>query len=499
MSLARAVAWNTAVQVGGRALGLIAAMAFTRIIVHDLGIETYGQFIAASAYVGLFMILGESGLYLVAVRRAMQEHERRSAILGTALGLRLLWSVVPLGLAFVCAQLIPSERFPTYEPVVKLAIGILALNEYFRLLGQFLTAVFRMHLRMDLAIIGEVGSRFVALAGVLVVAATGGGLLALAVAVTCASIVNLVYAWIVTRRFETFNPRLDRTLVRELVREAVVVAAVLVLSLLRGQLGTLLLSLLRSAEDVGIYGVAQKVHEVLISFPGLFIALLYPVFSRLAAEDREQLRRMFQRTFDVMLLASVAAALTVFVLAPQVAAILGEPRAATPMRFLAFALPPVFLAMSFSHLLLAEGRQALIVRLYALLVAVNFTLHWIFIPRYSYLATASVNVVTEVLAMASMGFYWIAVRRMRLQLRSLWSIPLAVVLGAILLAGIRRWVPAEETSMTVRLVAVAASGLATAGSYAGAVLGLRLVPMQLVRTLLPGTARPEGPASAEST
>src|SRR5262245_51118978 len=359
VSLARTVAWNSGVQVGGRLVGLLASLFFNALLIRHLGIATFGQFTAASVYVGLFMILGESGLYLVSVRRAMQEPELRGRILGTALGLRLLWTCIPLGLAFAIAQCIPVQRFPTYQPVVKLVIGIVAFNEYIRLLSQFLTAVFRMHLRMDLAVIGEVGSRLVALAGILLVVHSGGGLVSVALAFLAANAVNLAYAWVMAQRLERFRPQLHRPVVGSLLRESVVVAGVLVLSLLRLQVGTFLLSLLRPAEDVGVYGVAIKVHEVLVTFPGLFIALLYPVLSRLASEDATKLRHTFQRTFDVMVLAGVVVALEIVLLAPHITAVLGETRATLPLRILALSLPSVFVGMSFSHLLLAEGRQGI--------------------------------------------------------------------------------------------------------------------------------------------
>ncbi len=494
MSLARAVAWNSLVQVGGRAVGLVASLAFNAILIRHLGIATFGQFTAASVYVVLFMILGESGLYLVSVRRAMQEPALRGRILGTALGLRLLWTLVPLGLAFVGAQFIPAERFPTYQPAVKLAIGVLALNEYVRLLCQFLTAVFRMHLRMDLAVTGEVGSRLVALFGILLVAETGGGLLAVAAAFLAANAANLAYAWFAARRLESFRPRLDRPLVASLLRESVVVAGVLVLSLLRLQVGTLLLSLLKPAEDLGIYGVASKVHELLVTFPGLFIALLYPVLSRLASEDLEKLQRTFQRTFDVMLLAGVGVALEILVLAPHVAAILGEPRAAAPMRILALSLPAVFLGMSFSHLLLAEGRQALILRLYAVLAAVSLAGNWLLIPHFSYHAVAATSAVMETCVLLCLAAYWIALRGLRLDLRMLWSLPLATAIGLATDFLGRRVLPTSELSLGWRVAVLVLGGGLVLVLFAGAAWRCGLLQAELLRAL-----RPSVPGAAPET
>jgi O-antigen/teichoic acid export membrane protein len=486
MSLARAVAWNTLVQIVGRLVGLLASIALTALIIRHLGTATYGQYTAASAYVSLFMILGEFGLYLVAIRRASQEPEQRARILGTALGLRLTWTLVPLGIAVLGAQLIPSERYPTYASVVKSTIAILALNEYVRLLCQFLTGVFRMHLRMELAVVGEVGSRVLALLGVGLVAQSGGGLRWVAAALLVANSANLAWAWLMSQRLERFRARLDSPLVRQLAREAVVVAGVLILSLLRGQIGILLLSLMRPSEEVGIYGVAIKVYEVLITFPGMLIALLYPVLSRLASEDRERLRRIFQRTFDVMLLAATGLCLLVEVLALQIAAILGEPRASQPMRILVLALPGAFVGMSFTHLVLAEGRQGLILRLYLLLAIASTAANVFLIPRVSYMGVGSTLVATETTVMLTLAVYWTRIRDLNLQLRTLWSLPIAVVIGWLAHRLAAAWIDSPELDLQWRLLVVVGLGCVIAASYVAAVLGLRLVQMDVIRSLLPG-------------
>jgi O-antigen/teichoic acid export membrane protein len=426
MSLARAVAWNTLVQIVGRLVGLLASIALTALIIRHLGTATYGQYTAASAYVSLFMILGEFGLYLVAIRRASQEPEQRARILGTALGLRLM------------------------------------------------------------AVVGEVGSRVLALLGVGLVAQSGGGLRWVAAALLVANSANLAWAWLMSQRLERFRARLDSPLVRQLAREAVVVAGVLILSLLRGQIGILLLSLMRPSEEVGIYGVAIKVYEVLITFPGMLIALLYPVLSRLASEDRERLRRIFQRTFDVMLLAATGLCLLVEVLALQIAAILGEPRASQPMRILVLALPGAFVGMSFTHLVLAEGRQGLILRLYLLLAIASTAANVFLIPRVSYMGVGSILVATETTVMLTLAVYWTRIRDLNLQLRTLWSLPIAVVIGWLAHRLAAAWIDSPELDLQWRLLVVVGLGCVIAASYVAAVLGLRLVQMDVIRSLLPG-------------
>lgn len=493
MSLARTVAWNTGVQVAGRVVGLGVSMALTAILTRHLGLATYGQMIAASTYVGLFTILGDAGVYLVAVRRAAQAPDQRAIVLGNALGLRLVLALVPLGLAYVLVQFIPSERFPTYVPAVKLAVAILALNGYVTLLNQFMIAVFRLHLRMDLAVLGEILSRLVALGATLIVVASGGGLIAAVIALFAGSLTNLAYAWGVGRRFESFRPRLDPRVVADMLREAAVLTVVTLLGLVHFKVDTLLLSLLRGAEDVGIYGVAYRVHEVLITFPGLFVGLLYPVFARLAREDVTRLRQVFQRTFDVLVITSLGAGLAVYTLAPDLAALLGASAAAAPMRVLVFALPPVFVGLGCTHLLLAEGRQRWLVPLYAFLVLVNVGSNVVAIRRWSYLGAAGVTVGTESLSLACLLAYWLGRRQWRLAWRAAGALPLAAGIAV----GMHVAVPEAGADLTIpmRILRLAWVGGVTLGVYLVGVLGFRLLPRSAWRALVPGSGAADDPSA----
>jgi O-antigen/teichoic acid export membrane protein len=267
-----------------------------------------------------------------------------------------------------------------------------------------------------------------------------------------------------------------------MLREAAVLGVVTLLGLIHFKVDTLLLSVLQSAVDVGIYGVAYKVHDVLFTFPGVFVGILFPLFSRFAREDQARLQQVFQRAFEVLVITGVGAALAVFVLAPDLGPLLGAAQAVRPMRILAMALPSVFVALGFTHLLLAEARQRWMVPLYALLVIVNFSLNIFAIRQWSYVGAAAVTVVSESLSLFCLSVYWLGRRRWKLRLRVLIALPLAIAIGFLLASLIE---PASQASNFMHIVRLAAMGVLTLGAYAAGVLLLRLIPISALRALLP--------------
>jgi len=485
LSLARAVAWNTLIQVIGRSLGLVASTAQTALIIHHLGVATFGQYTSAAAFVAVFTVLGESGLYLVSVRRASQDAAQRSAILGTALGLRLLWSIPPLVLAVVLAQFISTERVPTWDASVKSAVLVLAVNAYFTLLNQFLAGIFRLHLRMGLAVIGELGARIVALLAVLWVLSSNGSLQAVLIAVLAGTCTNSTYAFLMTRRLDAFRPQLDRALARAMLREAAPLAVVIILGLLRQKLDALLLTALATQTDVGVYGAALRVHEVLITFPALFVALLYPVFSQLTTRGLDAVQPVFQRTFDVLLHAGLCVGLALWTAATPLAATLGAPEAVTPIRLLCLALPGAFLGLGFSHLAYAEGRTRIVVRLYAFLVLFNAAANLSLIPRWTFNGAALANGCTEWMSMGILAWYWIGHRRMRLSRRGVLAFPIAIAMAWLLQMATSRWLPEATAPVMQQVLAFFFAGGLAALLYVVTMLLLRVPPMQVLRSLLP--------------
>jgi len=309
-------------------------------------------------------------------------------------------------------------------------------------------------------------------------------------AVLVGTATNSVYAFAMTRRLEPFHLHMDRGLAIEMLREAAPLAVVIILGLLRQKLDALLLTALATQVDVGIYGAALRVHEVLITFPALFVALLYPVFSKLTPQGLSAVQPVFQRTSDVLLHAGLCVGLAIWSAAPALAATLGAPQATDPLRLLSLALPGAFLGLGFSHLVYAEGRTGVVVRLYGFLVLFNLVANLLLIPRLAYNGAALASVCTEWLSMGILAFYWMVHRGMRLSRRNVAALPLALALGFGLHLLGNRWLPAVDASIPTQVTAMLVTGAVAALFYLVSSVTLGLLPMQVLRALLPRNANP---------
>ena len=81
---------------------------------------------------------------------------------------------------------------------------------------------------------------------------------------------------------------------------------------------TILLSLLASQEDVGIYNIAYKVLEFAIFFPAVFAGIVMPLLSKYAFTDREKFKDVFQKSFDILVMCATPFVAAGFILAPPI-------------------------------------------------------------------------------------------------------------------------------------------------------------------------------------
>ena len=172
-----------------------------------------------------------------------------------------------------------------------------------------------------------------------------------------------------------------------------------------------MLSLFRGSSDVGIYGAPYKILEVLFFVPGIFMGNVFPIFTKYIKEDNPKLGGAIQKSFDFLAIAGIgilAGGLSLstkiihlvageeFVTASTMS--FGGVAITAPILFqiLLFAMAVSYIAYLFNPIIVAENHQKALIRPAIYATILNIGLNLLLMPRYGYLAAASVTVITEV-------------------------------------------------------------------------------------------------------
>ena len=408
MNLSAKVAYNTIIQFTSKIVATALGLAAIAFITRYLGQVGFGEYTTAITFISFFGIIADLGLTLVTVQIISQPGVDENRALGNLLTLRLVTAIIFLGLGPLLVLFFP------YPLLVKQAVAIVALSFVFIALNQVLVGLFQKRLRLDRVSIAEVTSRLVLVIFIIAAVQLDYGLVGIMAATVLASAVNFLLHFIFARRFASLHLHFDLHYWRQIISRSWPLAITIVLNLIYLKTDTLLLSIIpRTSEigiiaEVGIYGAAYKVIDVLITFPFMFAGIILPILTASWAEKNEKaFRSVLQKSFDAMAIMAIPLVIGTQLLARDIVVLVAGPEFALSgpvLRILIGAAGLIFLGVMFSHAVIAINKQRRIIGAYLFTAVTAVTGYFIVIPRYSYFGAAWVTIYSE-LAIALASFY----------------------------------------------------------------------------------------------
>lgn len=411
MNIAQRVAFNTAVQIGARAVSLILVLVAFGLVTRYLGVEGFGAYSLVVTFVALAVSIADIGLTQIGVRELAVREEAREELVGNLLALRV---AVAGAAALVLVAISPVVP---YEDRVQSGLRIGAAAVFVLVLAGLPGIVFQATMRLHLAAVVELVGSASGLLFVLVVTQAELGFSALIAATVLVACVSTVIAFGLAARLVRLRPRLAGPEVRRLLAASLPVALFSLLGILHFRIDTVLLSLLGSLDDVGTYSAAYRFPEQVLFVPGLFIAAVYPLLAGYAARNDPRIGPTVSRSLAFLLLIAFPLAAATAVLAPDLVDLIagaGFEDAVDPLRLLAFATVFMFANTLFSSLLIVYHEQRRLAWLIAVALLANVALNLVLIPLFGPMGAAAATVVTEGASGAVLAVW--AVRRGRLTL-----------------------------------------------------------------------------------
>lgn len=452
MSLVRAVGRNTIIQFAAKLVGTALGLVTVGLIQRYLAPAGYGAYTTAMAYLGFFSVVADFGLYLMLIRELAKPGVNASQAIGNMLGLRWVSAFLILSLGTAAVWFMP------YGAAVKMAVAVGMWSFVAVAASQLLVGVFQSKLLMGRVAGAELVGRVVLLIGTALVVRAGGGLNQLMIVVVGGSLVNLLIVWLAAQRLVRFRPLFDLAYWRRILRDTWPVAISIVLNLIYFRIDTIFLSLFSTAYEVGLYGAAYKILEILNTFPIMFVGLLLPALgSAFAANQPEQFQRIFQRGFDLLLMAALPLLVGGWILAEPILVAIGQQAyapAAPILRLLLVAVMALFLNSLSGHVVTIINRQRQMVWGYLTVAIIGLALYLVLIPRLAAIGAAIGTIVTESLT-AIIG-YILVMRVMRFRLQTgYWP---RTVLATAVMGGVA-WLLREQSLWLALSAAVLSYGL----------------------------------------
>jgi O-antigen/teichoic acid export membrane protein len=398
MTVPQRVLANTFVQMAGKAVSALAALAVVRLAAGYLGLEGFGELAIVLAFVPILLVVSDLGVTTVLARELAKDADAADRLGGTLLAVRLA------GSSAVFLVFLAVLPFLPYTREAKLALAVAAAGAVFTSVGAFATPFFQVNLRLEYV------AALDALTGLLTVALVGAavaldlGFYGVVGAFPAVALVGCGASLALSRRFWRLNVRAAWAEARPLVGGALPVGLVAVLGLLHFKVDAIMLSVLKPPAELGIYTVAFRFVEQALVVPALFMAAAFPILTRAVHGTRADAEAVIGRSFRFLVLLGVPLAVATFALARPLVLLVGGREleaAAEPLRILAPAVVFAFANVVFAGVLLALDRRRELVFASLAGLALNVALNAYFIPAYGYNGAAATTVVSEAFGFAS--------------------------------------------------------------------------------------------------
>ena len=395
MSLTRAIAHNTIVQVVGKVLSTAIGLVVIAMLTRYLGEAAFGRYYTIMVYLQIFGVVVDLGLYIILVKKISEPNADTAFVASNIFTLRLVSAVIILGAAPLIALALP------YPSEVRMGIAITTLAFFGITMTQVLTGLFQKHLKMNRVAIADVVGKLILLILTWWVVASAGTLLSVMETVVAGSLATAFMTFIFARRLINIRLAWDFSFWRKIFSETWPIAISIFFNMVYFKSDTIILSLTRSDAEVGVYGASNRVLEVIVSFPAMFAGLVLPLLAAAWSQmDKERFRAVLQKAYDFLLMLALPLIGATLVIAEPVMRIVtgeGYADAGELLRIVIIATGTIFIGNLFGNAVVAINRQRAMMWLYVLVAVISLAGYLIVIPIFSYFGAAWIRVASEVM------------------------------------------------------------------------------------------------------
>ncbi len=393
MSVNRAIAHNTAIQMVGKAISTILGLVAMSMLMRYLPTEQFGWYVTTIGFLGFIGILIDFGLIPVTAQMLSEHPERKQEILSNLLGLR----ITTAGFFLLLTPLI-SFFFP-YPIEVHIAIAISCISFFCISINQIFTGYFQTKMQMLVPVIGEFVSRITLVAGLVLGIFLSTPFLGVMSIITLASVAYTITMGIIFYRDDVLHLKWDMTVWREIALKSWPITVAVIFNVLYLRSDTVILSVFRDQVEVGIYGAAYRVIDIIAQTALMIMGIMLPLLtSAYARRLTDEFHGRFSQSVSLMALFGLPTVAGLVLLGHPIIEFIGGTRyseSGTILQILALALLGIFLGSIFGHMAVATNNQQRTLWIYALTAILTLAGYFIMIPRFGIYGAAWMSVFSE--------------------------------------------------------------------------------------------------------
>lgn len=418
MTLARRIGWNLFAGASGKLIFTALGLVTFAIVTRSLGPDEFGLYRTIFTYLSLVGVLAHFGTPALALREISQPGVNQVHILGNAIALRLALMVVVLTMGVLAVPLFDLD------PRIRLGVLVGAVGWTAMEVGNVVIVVFQNRLKQHLASTAEVLGGAVTLGLVAAVAFAGLGLYWMVAAFAAGRVFIAALAWVLADRSVPLRLKIDRDSWLYLLRHGWPLGASVIVSIIIARGDVMVMAVFHPASDVGMYGVASKILEMIVTIPNLLAPLLMPHLVT-AARDANRLQTYMDGGVRALIVIGLFIFVALLNFASDIVNLIAGgtyEQAGVVLKIMAPAVIILFVSILFRFVLITMSMQRLMLVADLVGLAVVIPAFGLLIPKWSYTGAAVAMILGHLATL--MVVIAVMVRRldMRVALGFLWKL-----------------------------------------------------------------------------
>lgn len=421
MSTAKKILGNTVIQVIGRAIMAVVSIGILKAVSGFLSVEGYGQYTAVYEFLAFFGIAADFGLFTIGVREMSKGERERDFVAGNIFGMRMVTAAVTMALAASLAFVLPQYQ-GTFIPI---GISIAAFSVFLTILQGTVSSVLQVELKMEYATIGLVGGKVLSFGWMIaaiyffyVGAPTQAAFNQLMIAGVVGNGFALAYTYYYATKYAHLKPRYEKEYWKEIFLGAFPYGIALVFNMIYFRIDSVMILFMKGPKELGYYGPAVRMLEILQVIPVYFMNSVLPVLSKSLREETSEAKAKVERILTLcmnfLFMAALPVAIGIYLLAYPIIFLTTQPEflsqldkgvygSDVALQILCVAMAISFNSSLYNYSLVALGKQAKLLWINAGASVFNIVVNLYVIPHWGFRGASWSTVATEILILLVSG------------------------------------------------------------------------------------------------
>lgn len=412
---------NTLAQIGGKVATALISIFLIKILTGYLDVAWYGLYSKIYNYLSIFAVIADLGLYTITVRELTKyQHDRvmTEKISGNILSLRTVSGLLIILLSLAIAPWLAGYN----SSEALLAIGIVAVFTLFWLINSSIMSSLQAMLKTEFSFVANTAGKlltFWLIASFAYILLPNDGtishemrLMATVLAGLAGNILMTGLTWWYAHKWYRIKFAWDTDYILHILKISLPYWLALFLGVIFFKVDIILLSIMEPREDadtvIALYSLPMKIVEVGMMYGTVFLNSVLPVLTSAIEENRvEDTKKLTKKGFELLM--GFGAGISVFLafFAPEVIRLISTDdfvhtsmygyTAVDAMRIVAWIFLFYFISSLSNYTLIAKGEQKKIMYVNTLIAIVNIVGNILVIPHYSFIGSAWVTLLSQVL------------------------------------------------------------------------------------------------------